>query len=84
MIQTNRYGTYHMTNEGECSWADFAREIFAYKDLEVKVNDVTTANYGAKAPRPMNSRLSKDKLEAKGFKRLPTWQEALHHYLDLI
>lgn len=82
MIVTDKYGTYHATNEGICSWADFAREIFAQAGKDVVVNNVTTEEYGAKAPRPKNSRMSKDKLVEAGFSRLPQWQDALARYLE--
>ena len=81
MIQTEKYGIYHATNEGECSWYEFAREIFRMAGKMMTVKPVTTAEYGAKAPRPLNSRLSKDKLVENGFKRLPHWQSALERYL---
>lgn len=81
MIQTEKYGIYHATNEGECSWYEFAREIFRMAGKMMTIKPVTTAEYGAKAPRPLNSRLSKDKLVENGFKRLPHWQSALERYL---
>ena len=81
MILTNKYGTYHATNEGYVSWADFAREIFKLKNINIKVNDVTTEEYNAKAKRPKNSRLDKTKLDIEGFNRLPTWQDALDRFL---
>ncbi len=81
MIMTDKYGVYHATNEGVCSWADFSRAIFAAAGKTMTVNDVTTEEYGAKAPRPKNSRMSKDKLVENGFHRLPTWQDALERYL---
>ena len=81
MIATERYGVYHATNEGVCSWAEFAREIFRLAGKSVEVVPVTTEAYGAKAPRPRNSRLSKASLDAGGFCRLPDWHEALGHSL---
>lgn len=84
MVQTEKYGVYHATNEGICSWYEFARAIFKEAVLPVKVLPVTTAEYGAKAPRPHNSRLSKEKLTENGFDRLPPWQDALHRYLQEI
>lgn len=81
MIQTDKYGAYHVTNEGICSWYEFACEIFKQAGLDVKVNPLTTAEYPAKATRPFNSRMSKDKLINAGFERLPSWQDALSHYL---
>ena len=93
MIQTDKYGYYHATNEGGyISWYDFAREIFAqaaalgheeYDAAHLTVKPVTTAEYGAsKAARPFNSRLDKSKLTEQGFTPLPTWQDALTRYLQ--
>lgn len=82
MIQTDKYGTYHATNEGVCSWADFTKEIFKLAGYNTKVNLVTQKQYGAKAPRPLNSRMSKEKLVQNGFYRLPAWQDALKRYLQ--
>ena len=84
MIETEKYGTYHATNEGGfISWADFSEEIFRQTKQNVKIHRVTTAEYGiSKAKRPNNSRLAKGKLVEKGFKPLPPWQEALTHYLS--
>lgn len=81
MIETERYGVYHATNEGICSWAEFAREIFRLAGKRVKVNAVPTSTYPTRAARPLNSRMSKDKLEQAGFSRLPQWQDALTRYL---
>ena len=83
MIETDKYGYYHATNEGGfISWADFATEIFKAADRPTKVIPVTTAEYGlSKARRPFNSRLDKSKLIENGFKPLPTWQDALERYL---
>lgn len=84
MIQTDKYGAYHVTNEGICSWYEFACEIFKQAGLDVKVNPLTTAEYPAKAARPFNSRMSKDKLINAGFKMLPGWQDALGRYLEVL
>ena len=81
MIVTDRYGTYHATNEGVCSWADFAKEIFRLAGKDVTVHPIPTSEYPTKAVRPLNSRMSKKKLEEAGFSRLPTWQDALQRYL---
>lgn len=83
MIETDKYGYYHATNEGGyISWYDFAREIFKQAGYTTKVNPVTTEEYGlSKAARPFNSRLDKSKLVENGFKPLPTWQDALARYL---
>lgn len=82
MVQTEKYGVYHATNEGVCSWAEFAREIFRLAGKRTKVVDISTSEYPTKALRPLNSRMSKDKLEKAGFYRLPTWQDALGRYLE--
>ena len=84
MVVSDKYGTYHATNENYCSWAQFASEIMRLKNKNVKINPVTTAQYGAKALRPLNSRLSKKSLDDAGFNRLPTWQDALKRYLTLL
>ena len=82
IIQSDKYGIYHATNEGTCSWADFAREIFKQARKAVKVNDVPATAYPTKAKRPYNSRLSKACLDKAGFKRLPVWQDAVKRYLQ--
>ncbi len=84
MILTEKYGIYHATNEGICSWYDFACAIFETAGIRMNVIPVTTAEYGAKAARPANSRMSKEKLTANGFERLPDWQDALKRYLQEI
>jgi len=84
MVQTEKYGVYHATNEGICSWYDFACAIFREAGLNVNVVPVTTQEYGAKASRPANSRLSKDKLTEMGFQRLPDWQDALKRYISIL
>ncbi|MGH0683688.1 dTDP-4-dehydrorhamnose reductase [Bacillus mycoides] len=81
MVVTEKYGTYHATNEGFCSWAEFAQEIFETAGEDVKVNSITTEEYPTRAVRPKNSRMSKQKLIDNGFKPLPTWQEAVKHYI---
>lgn len=84
MIMTDKYGTYHATNEGICSWAEFAEEIFRLAGKQVKVNHIPTSEYPTRAMRPLNSRMSKDKLEQAGFTRLPHWKDALQRYLKEI
>lgn len=83
MIESDKYGYYHATNEGGyISWYDFACEIFRQAGLPVQVDAVTTAEYGAsKAARPFNSRLDKSKLAENGFTPLPEWKDALSRYL---
>ena len=80
MVVTDKYGVYHATNEGVCSWAEFAEEIFRVAGKQVTVRHIPTSEYPTRAVRPLNSRMSKDKLEAMGFHRLPTWQDALARY----
>ena len=85
MILTDKYGRYHATNEGLCSWYEFACEIFKKAGMDdVQVTPVTSAEFPAKAARPSNSRMSKEKLTENGFERLPSWQDALERYLKLI
>ena len=85
MLEKEEYGKYHVTNEGGyISWYDFAKEIFKQAGMDVKVEPVSAEQYKAKAKRPSNSRLEKKKLDEHGFKRLPTWQDALSRYLKEI
>lgn len=86
MVESDKYGCYHATNEGGyISWYDFTCEIFRQAGYTTKVVPVTTAEYGlSKAARPFNSRLDKSKLVANGFKPLPTWQDALARYLKAV
>lgn len=84
MMETEKYGYYHVTNEGGyISWYDFTKEIYRQAGLSTEVQPVTTAEYGlSKAARPFNSRLEKKKLKENGFTPLPTWQDALGRYLQ--
>ena len=82
MIKSNKYGIYHATNEGICSWYEFALEIFKKLNIKINVNPVSSDQYSSAAKRPKNSRLSKEKLIKNGFKKLPTWQDALERYLE--
>ena len=84
MVETEKYGRYHATNEGFCSWYEFACEIFRQAGMNVKVHPVTSDEFPAKAKRPHNSRMSKEKLSENGFERLPSWQDALKRYLEVI
>lgn len=86
MLETERYGYYHATNEGGyISWYDFTKEIFRQAGIGAEVVPVTTEEYGlSKAARPFNSRLDKSKLKENGFEPLPTWQDALTRYLKEI
>ena len=82
MIKTDKYGIYHATNEGVCSWAEFAEEIFKVAGMNVKVNHITTDEYPTKAKRPLNSRLSKEKLKGN-FRELRDWKNALKEYIKI-
>lgn len=87
MANTDKYGTYHATNEGYCSWAEFAEYIFKVNNKDVKVNHVSTEEYleltGTKqAARPRNSKLDKSKLIINGFDLLPSWQDATERYSE--
>lgn len=84
MIQSDKYGIYHVSNEGECSWYEFAKEILGYLDKEIVVNPVTSDEFPSKAKRPKNSRLNKSELEKNGFNRLPDWKDALNRYIKEI
>ena len=82
MIQTDTYGRYHATNEGYCSWYEFAKEIFKVAGVTINVAPVDSSAYPAKAKRPANSRMEKKKLDEMGFKRLPSWQDATRRYIE--
>jgi len=84
MVQSGKYGIYHATNEGYCSWAEFATEIMRKTGSRCKINPIPTELYPTKATRPKNSRMSKTSLDNAGFTRLPTWQNALERYLKNI
>ena len=81
MTGTEKYGVYHATNEGVCSWAELAQEVFHRSGKAVHVEPILTAEYPTKAVRPLNSRLSKRALDEAGFSRLPCWQDALDRFL---
>ena len=80
MIQTEKYGVYHVTNEGLCSWYEFASAIMEKAELDCRVEAIPASEYLTAARRPMNSRLSKRSLDEAGFDRLPTWEDALDRY----
>lgn len=85
MIQTEEYGTYHATNSGEyISWYDFAKEIFREAGMDVEVTPVDSSQFPAKARRPHNSRMNQTELDKHGFDRLPSWQDALSRYLEVL
>lgn len=81
MIETEKYGVYHATNEGYCTWAEFAAKIMELSGAATKIIPVTSAEYKTAATRPQNSRLSKKSLDENGFDRLPHWENALKRYL---
>ena len=84
MIQTDKYGVYHASNEGYCSWYEFTKEIFRQVGYTTKVNPITTDQYPTRANRPLNSRMSKKSLDKVGLNRLPKWEDALQRYLQVI
>lgn len=81
MVETEKYGIYHAANEGFCSWAEFAEEIFRQSGQDVAVRRLTTEEYPVRARRPLNSRLGKGKLAENGFAPLPEWRDGLRRYL---
>jgi len=81
MIATDKYGVYHATNEGFCTWAEFAAEIMRRAGKDTKIIPISTEQYPTPAKRPRNSRLSKKSLDDAGFARLPRWEDALDRFL---
>ena len=81
MIVTDKYGIYHAHNEGVCSWADVAEEIFKISNLDTKVIRISSEQYPMKAKRPMNSRMSTETLVKNGFCLLPDWKDALARFI---
>lgn len=84
MIENDKYGIYHATNEGYCTWYEFANEIFNVSDTNIEVNPIVTSEYPTKAKRPMNSKMNKDKLNINGFIKLREWRYALKDYIETI
>jgi dTDP-4-dehydrorhamnose reductase len=84
MIETDKYGIYHATNEGECSWYEFSKEIFNIANIKINVIPIATSQYPTRAKRPQNSTLSKQSLVKNGFIPLSPWQDALNRYLKEI
>ena len=82
MAISEKYGVYHVTNEGYCSWAEFASEIMNQAKLDCEIRPIPTNEYPAKAERPLNSRLSKKSLIENGFELLPNWKDALKRFLS--
>lgn len=83
MAATEKYGTYHATNEGFCSWAEFAAKIMELSGAQTKIIPISSSEYKSVAARPANSRLSKKSLDINGFDRLPHWQDALKEFLKI-
>ena len=81
MLETSKYVLYHATNEGYCSWYEFADTIFKLANINIDIKAINSNEYASRAKRPMNSKLSKDKLIEYGFKPLPHWEDALKDYL---
>ncbi len=81
MIQTDKYGIYHATNEGECSWAEFAEEIFKVAGMDVMVKHIAAEEYPTKAKRPKDSRMSKRNIMNNGFDLLEDWKSAVSRYI---
>lgn len=84
MVQTERYGVYHATNEGTCAWSEFAEAVFELAGRQVVVHPIPTSAYPTRAARPLNSRMSKECLHSNGFQELPEWKNALARYLKEI
>ncbi len=84
IINTNKYGTYHCSNEGFCSWYEFAKTIFEMSGLKVDLQAIPTSEYKTQAVRPLNSRLSKKCLTTCGYGVMPSWQDALKRYLEML
>lgn len=84
MVETEKYGIYHATNEGITNWAEFAAAIMKEANLPCRIRPIPSSDYPTKAVRPLNSRLDKSKLDKAGFRRLPDWKDALTRYLKEI
>ncbi len=82
LIATEKYGVYHATNEGFCSWAEFTQRIFALSGLPCRVEGIPTSEYPTLARRPLNSRMGKEAIDRAGLQRLPAWEDALARFLD--
>ncbi|MFW2489245.1 dTDP-4-dehydrorhamnose reductase [Clostridium chromiireducens] len=81
VVETTKYGIYHATNEGFCSWADLAKKVLEIRNISCKINPVSSKEYKSVTIRPLNSRLSKRSLENGGFRLLPNWEDAVKRYL---
>lgn len=82
LVQSDKYGIYHASNEGVCSWAEFASEIFKQANKDTQVISITSEQFPTRAIRPKNSRMSKQKLLDEGFNSLPPWQDAVRRFLN--
>jgi dTDP-4-dehydrorhamnose reductase len=83
IIRTDKFGAYHFSNEGFCSWFEFAKKIIGYVNKSKTVNPISTASYVTAAIRPSNSRLSKKSVYDSGYKEIPSWQNALERYMGI-
>lgn len=84
MALSDKVGTYHITNEGYCSWYEFAKYIFEINGIDMKVKPILTKDYKTVAKRPLNSKMNKEKLENDGFDRLPDWKDAVKRYSKVL
>lgn len=84
MVEKNKCGVFHATNEGFCSWYEFAKYIFEINNVDIKVNPILTKDYPTAAKRPFNSKLNKDKIDEEDLHRLPTWQDATKRYCKIL
>lgn len=84
MVETEKYGIYHATNEGITNWAEFAAVIMKEANLPCRIRPIPSSDYPTKAVRPLNSRMDKSSLDKAGFTRLPEWKDALRRYLKEI
>ena len=84
MIESDKYGIYHATNDGYCTWYEFAKEIFKIDNINIKVNPILTNQYPTKAKRPINSKMKKNKLSKANFNELRNWKDALKEYINTI
>ena len=83
MIETEKYGIYHATNEGYCTWYEFAKEIFKVANIDIEVKPINTSEYIVKASRPMNSKMSKDKLKKNEYDSLSNWKTSIKKYMNI-
>lgn len=84
MIKTDKYDIYHVTNEGYCSWYEFACEIFKIAGINARVKSIMSKDYPTRAKRPENSRMNKSRLVNEGFNKLPKWEEAITKFIDCL